>query len=372
MKECAYGKEPLDVKLMSILILKKIKVFLAATIIGGLLVGGIYFVSQILLGEGVTYEATSTYYVEYGTDPLTNQEFTYINGVTWDTVWVKSDTFLAQVLEKAGDAAQQLTGTELTAERLKGYLSAALPSDLRIPTTTVKTESRELTMLLAEAVEETMVAFGAGDENREINEIRVLISPQQAERTVIDNRTWSAVILGAVLGLFAAVVLWLIGYFLDDSIYVPTTFEYRYGIPMLGTLSSPFTVVNFKHFFREKNTVAVLGVDEESDMQAVSAELNKLLAGKQMASGTAVAEPETIDGIGAETSWELVPMPGLEQCPEVVETLRIYDSVLLCVEAGAHDGKRIQEQLNLLTKQEIPVTAALLLHEDESLQKLYY
>lgn len=365
MRECAYGKEPLDFKLMCLLLIKRIWMFVVATAVGGLLVGGTYFVTEILLGEGVTYQATSTYYVEYGTDPQTGNEITYINGVTWDTTWIKSDEFIQNVRELVGGKAQEMTGMELTAERLKGYLSAALPSDLRMPTTTVKTESTELTMLLIPAVEEAMVMFGANPEYREIDEIKVVISPEFAERTVIDDRTVNAVILGAFLGLLFAAVTWCIRYFLDDSVYVPTTFEYRYDIPMLGTLESPYLRENFKHLFAGKEKIAVLGVNSDADIASVTKELDKTLWGNK------ASEAEHSNHMRT-AGWQLTAMPGLEQCPEALECIREQDGLLLCVEAGARDGKRIEELLQLFKKQEIAVTAALLTDADEVLQKVYY
>lgn len=366
MKECAYGKEPLDFKLICLLLIKKIWIFLVATAIGAFLVGGIYFVTEILMGEGVTYQATSTYYVEYGTDPVTGNEITYINGVTWDTTWIKSDEFIQNVREQVGAKVQEMTGKELTPERLKGYLSAALPSDLRMPTTTVKTESAELTMLLIPAVEEAMVMFGANPAYREIEEIKVVISPDVAQRTIIDDRTGNAVILGAFLGLLLAAISWCIRYFMDDSVYVPTTFEYRYDIPMLGTLESPYLQENFKHLFAGKEKIAVLGVNSDADISSVTKELEKTLWGSKASEGSKDGKNMWAAG------FQLTTMPGLEQCPEALERIREQDGLLLCIEAGARDGKRIEELLQLFKKQEITVTAALLTNADEMLQKVYY
>ncbi|MBQ7925140.1 MAG: hypothetical protein IJ335_02485 [Lachnospiraceae bacterium] len=350
MRECAYGREPLDVKLMVLLMLKKGYYFVLAVILGAIVAGGIYFFTQIW-GKEVLYEATSTYYVEYGTDPQTGQEYTYINATTWDTIWVKSDEFLEEVRDATLSMGPALDGETLTKELLKTYISADLPSDLRMPTTRVSTPNPELTMQIARAVEQAMVSLGAGDANKEIEAIGVVIAAEEAERAMLDDRTWSAVILGGLLGLFGAVVWWLVGYFLDDSVYVPGTFEKRYGIPMLGTCNGVYTAVNFKHLFAGKTRVAVLGADADTDMGEIVTALQAALQ---------------------EAAWELVPMPGLEQCPEVVTALRECDGLLLGVEAGAHDGKRLEEQLSVLEKQQIPVTAAILLHEDELLQRLYH
>lgn len=353
MWECAYGKEPLDGKLLALRLLKKIWVFFVAALLGALICGGIYFLQKIVFGEGVTYETTSTYYVDYGTDPLTENSFTYINGATWNDMWVKSDAFVADILEKTGEEAAKILGEPLTADMVKGYISADLPSDLRMPTTTVKTPNAEVTMLIKTALEEEMVEFGTAGEQKEINDIRVVISPTKAEKTVIDNRTVRACVLGAILAVFFTFVVMVLLFVADDSIYVPTTFEYRYGIPMLGTLQSPELLENFKALYREKERVAVVCVDEDI---AVTDETEAL-----------------IEKLGsAEKDVQLVSMPGILTCPEVLDKVKETDGLLLLVCAGAKDGKRIEYMLNLLKKHEITVTAALLIREDEGLQKAYY
>lgn len=352
MWECAYGKEPLDLKLLLLRLMKKIWILVAAALVGAMLGGGIYFFSEIA-GQGTTYEAVSNYYIDYGTDPLTDNSFTYINGATWNDVWVKSDAFVDRILEKVGSNAEKFLGHPLTAEELKSFLSATLETDLRILVTTVKTEDPDFTILLCRALEETIVEFGSSDDLKEINSIRVVISPGEASRTAVDNRTVRAIILGAVLAVFFVFVILVLLHLLDDSIYVPCTFEYRYHIPMLGTIRAPELKENFSYLFADKKRIAMLSVDAGTDVGEVAEQLRT--------------------GLGeAATDREFVCMPGIEQCPEVLGKIREADGLLLLVEAGAHDGKRIENTLNLLKKQDIAVTAAMLIHEDEKLQKAYY
>lgn len=353
MWECAYGKEPLDGKLLVLRLIKKIWVFFVAALLGAVACGSIYFLQKIVFGEGVTYEAASTYYVDYGTDPLTENAFTYINGATWNDMWIKSDAFVADILEKTGKEAAAILGEPLTADMVKGYFSADLPSDLRMPTTTVKTPNEELTMLLKAALEEEMVAFGTDGGQKEINGIRVVISPTKAEKTVIDNRTVRACVLGAILAVFFTFVVMVICFVADDSIYVPTTFEYRYGIPMLGTIKSPELLENFKTLCGGKDKLSLVCVDEEVAVTDVAEELKERLG-------------------NAGEKVQLVGMPGILTCPEALDRVKETEGLLLLVCAGARDGKRIEYMLNLLKKHEITVTAALLIREDEGLQKAYY
>ena len=352
MRECAYGREPLDLKLLLLRLLKKIWIVFLAAILGALFCGCIYFLNKIVFGEGITYEAVSAYYVDYGTDPLTDNTFTYINGATWNDVWVHSDAFVEEILAKAGDEAQKITGAPLTAEDIKAAVSAALEADLRVPITTVRTENPDLTLLLCRALEETMLEFGESGELKEINSIRLVISPEAAVRSILDDRTGRACILGAILGAFFALIGLCLYYMLDDSVHVPETFEYRYGIPMLGTLKTAELSQNFAHLFREKKKISLLSVEPETAVGDVEKELRTVL------------EADPYDK-------EFVCMPGIEQSPEVLERLRETDGLLLLIEAGAHDGKRIEHHLQLFKKQDIEITAALLIHADEKLLRAY-
>lgn len=353
MWECAYGREPLDGKLFLLRLTKRIWVLLVAALLGALLCGTIYFVQKIVLGEGITYETTSTYYVDYGTDPLTDNTFTYINGTTWNDMWIQSDVFISDILKKTGMEAEKILGKPLTEQMLKSYISADLPSDLRMPVTKVKTPDAKLTMLIKTALEEEMLTFGANGAWKEIDEIRLVISPAQAERTIVDNRIVRACVLGAILAVFFTFVFMAFCFVTDDSIYVPATFEYRYHIPMLGTLHSPELWQNFKALYQGKEKVSVICVDEEIAATDVSAALTDKLTEKAC-------------------QVQLIGMPGVLTCPEVIPRIKETDGLILCISAGKKDGRRIAHMLNLLQKQDIAVTAALLIHEDEWLQKAYY
>ena len=353
MQECAYGREPLDLKLLLLHLLEKIWILFLVAILSELLCGGIYFLNKIVFGEGITYEAVSTYYVDYGTDPLTDNAFTYINGTTWNDVWVHSDAFVESVLNKAGDEAEKTTGIPLTAEEIKASVSATLETDLRVPITAVRTNDAALTLLLCRAVEETMLELGDSGELKEINSIRLVISPETAKRKLSDDRTGRACILGIVLGAFFALVGLCLYYMLDDSVYVPETFEYRYGIPMLGTLKTVELPQNFEHLFRNKTKISLLSVEAETAVGDVEKELEEVLE-------------------GCSQDREFICMPGIEHSPQALDRIRETDGLLLLIEAGAHDGKRIEHCLQLLKKQDIEITAALLIHEDERLLRAYY
>lgn len=353
MWEWNYAKEPFDMKLLVLRLMKKVWIPIAAALLGAVLVGGGYFLAKEVFGGPDTYEVTATYYVEYGKDPETGNDYTYINYASWDT-WIKTDYFADNIWDAA--MAEGFAPERFGVEKadLEGFLSADLPSDLRMPVSTVKTEDAELTDILARAVEKAFVRFG--EEQREIDEIRV-VDTTEVSLTDRDVRTLRACILGAVLAVFFALVGMLLYFIADDGIYIPRVFSCRYGIPALGAAAGESeglhllkgTAENVKYRFRECRTVAVTAVEAETDLRAVAGLLEK----------------------AQERERKYVCIPSILQIPEAAEKLRETDGVLLLVKAGAGNGKQIEKALHELKVQDCEVKGVLLTDADERLIRLY-
>lgn len=361
MWECNYAEERLDLKLLLLRLMKYIWILFLAASGGALIVGGGYYADKVLLAGPVWYEAESIYYVDYGISPQTGNEYTYINGYTWNE-WMHTDKFVDRVFDYISDSEYSVSK-----EEIKEYLSAELPSDLHMPYSTVQSPEYGLTERLREALEQAFVLFG--EEQREINSICVVSSASVSE-TKGDIRTLRAVILGALLGFFAALTVMLILLIADTSVYLPGTFSYRYGIPALGILYSRRgkesgsvrgkaaaaeqradtemreLAENLKYVFREKKKIALTSVEIEADLQKMT---------KQ---------------IPAE-EFAYVCVPSVAGSPESAEQLREAEGVLLLVRAGAHNGKQIENVLNFLKIQGIAVNGALLYDGDERLNCAY-
>ena len=361
MWECNYAKEPLDLKLIFLRLIKHIWVLLAAALAGALIWGGGYYIGNVVLAGPQMYEKTSIYYVDYGTAPITGNAFTYINAYTWNE-WVHTDEFADGVAERIRES-----GYELSGEEIKAYFSADLPSDLRMPYSTVSTPDPRLTGVLGEALEQEFMDFG--QRQRDIVDIRVTDSGS-VEKAANDDRTLRAVILGALLGFFGALTVLLFLLIADTSVHLPGTFTYRYGIPALGILYSRHgnqdengrgktgaeseraeaerreLAENLKYVFREKTKIALTSVEIEADLQKLA---------KQ---------------IPAE-GFAYVGVPSVEGSPESATQLREAEGVLLLVRAGAHNGKQIESVLDFLKIQGIAVNGALLYDGDARLNRAY-
>ena len=358
MWEGYYGKEPFDLRLTALRFMRNLNKILLITLVGTLLFGGGYYVKNVLLHTEKEYTATATYMVEYVNPPKQSGDY-YINHMSWNTL-VQSEEFLAAVGEqyKGLTASLKEENEAILAEAenfwknadLTAHVSATLPSDWNIPTTTVITPDAELTTLLTAAVEAAMVNDMAGI-TEAIAEVRV-IDPGVSKELVPDVRPVRALVLSVLLSLFFAVVIFLLKELGEDSIWLPGSLRVRYGLNVLGTVASLDFKENFKYLFANKRKIAVCPLDERID----SAEAVKAL----------MALTEEL----CERDWTALPAPLL--CPESCEKLREADGILLVVPAGRHVGKKLEYVLDYLRQQDCSVTGAVLWDADETLLKIYY
>lgn len=220
--EIKYGKEPLDSKLCLIRMLRKWWILPISILGSAILFGGIYFLTQIVFGPARTYVAESEYYVEYKDAITYEQQYTYYNQNTWESLGY-TDLFMDTVKEQI---AQQ--GYDFSDEELKASFTTTLLTDVRVVHATVSTTDAKLTMAISDSLEKAFVLFG--EEQREIDEIRLITSPKEATLKALDNRTIPAAILGAVVALFVTLFVMYIYVITDTSFFIPVQLTRRYGI----------------------------------------------------------------------------------------------------------------------------------------------
>lgn len=353
MWECSYAREPFDLRLLIVWGLRRLWTVLAGLLAGALIVGGGYYLyHQVLTGERL-YSVTSSYEALYGEDPNLGYEYTYINGYTWNML-VTTDLFmdmLAAEMEKDVSLKGFLENNPEFTQQPEKYLSADLPSDLRLPVTVVTAPDPELAKSLNTAVQKAMEALG--EYKPEIQRISVV----DTEDAVLIDRTprlLQAVILGAVSGALFVLFLMFCHFCMKDGILVPETFTFRFGIPALGAVAQGEDILcdadraNVKYIFREKKLVAVTAVDPSADLRAVERLLPK-------------------DG-----GQEYLLIPEFGQVPEGAEYLRQADGILLVVSAGNDSGRKIMHCLENLKIQGCHADGALLINGDRKLLNAYY
>lgn len=348
MWEGYYGKEPFDLRLTALRMLRQIHIIAAVTIIGTALLGGGYYAKNVLLRGESLYAAESIYRVEYAVQEERDVATVYINETSWNT-YIRTQNFINAVQLRMKELNEtenyQLTVSD---EELRSVVKAVLASDLRVPSTTVTTEDPEKSARIAQAVETAMTVDFPKDV-REVTAIAVIHSAETAEEVIPDVRVGRALVLSAVLSCFFGVTVLLLKETGDDSIWLPATLYKRYGLKTLGSLESEELAENIAYLFEGKASVAVCGLQDAVDPVQV---LDRLR-----------------EKAGELPDWFAVPSPLL--CPEVCREIRKTDGLLLAVRAGAHAGGQLEHALLYLEQQECKVTAVILWEADEKLIRCY-
>lgn len=219
--EIKYGKEPLDLRLCVLRMLRKWWILPTCILAGAALFAGIYYLTQIAFAP-ITFVTETEYYVEYKDAITYEQQYTFYNQNTWESL-AKTDLFVDTIKEEASAA-----GYNLTTDEINESLKTTLLTDVRVVHATVSTLDAGKTMAITKALTDAFIKFG--EEQREIDEIRIITSADEAVAKVLDNRTIPAAILGAVVAFFITLFAMYIFAILDKSIYLPIELTRRFGI----------------------------------------------------------------------------------------------------------------------------------------------
>ncbi len=350
MWEGSYGREPFDLRLTALRLLRSMGGILAVTLIGSLLFGGVYYVKNVLLAEKL-FSATITCKIEY-TDPPTKSGDYYINAATWNT-YVASGEFLDMVM--AEEPLVLMDSFPVYSGQLRDCISADVASDIQVPSFIITSDNEKHVELIEHAVANALTGPWA-EQLPEVSAIKVIDMGEVGPVTDEFVRPVRAFVFGAVLTCFFAVILFLLREIGADSIWLPATVRTRYGLMSLGTLESGELEENIRYAFEKKDGPlhknALCAADERIDPK----EALRVLREKKL--------------LGEGQDWTPMPLPTL--CPETAQLLRQMDGVLLAVPAGLHVGKPLEHILEFFREQDIKITAVILWNADEKLIRSYY
>lgn len=343
MWECSFAGEAMDYKLFWLRFAKKIWFIVAATILGALIVGVPYYLVNVTFGPGPEYKVVSEYYLDYAEDS-SGATYDYFNYYTWSEI-VDTDEFISIL--------RDLLPEEMFAndETLRAYTDATVESDTRYLTTTVKTEHPNKTLTIARTMEQAIGVFADGQ--KELNSVKVVTAPQDAEKTYPDVRTMRAVILGAIIGLFVGLIAVCTYIICDSSVFLPNTMEKRYGIKALGCKSFTETKNNVCYATKDAKNVALLWAGKTKGNECEEA-VNFIKECFEDGCSLSIMKEDVLSG-----NFDF-------------EKVRKLDAVILLIEAGAKNGKKIERIIEQIRRQDIKLSGAFLFGEDEKLIKRYY
>ena len=346
MDKVSNEKEPFDMRLLLLRLWRQTWLIAGITLAGIILFGGGYYLKYVIL-PGPAYRAQSLYQIEYALDPVTGNQYTYINGTTWNK-WMDTKEFLDLLYAHLEGMPEE----KIERETMKQYLSADLQMDLRMPDTKVTTPDPDLSLRLAAAVEKSMEDFAATQKG--IDNIR-LVDPAIKANRYTEARPLHACVLAAVVTCFLTVVFLAIRELGDDSIRLPIAASKRFGIKTLGTIHGQDFAANIGHVLEEADkadNAAVLFWDtQEFETETLEA-LKK-----------AVPDRKTI-------RW--IPLGEEITEAEQAEKLKSLDVLILAVRYGKGTGSRMEWILNYLKVQDRLPDAFLLCGADEWLLRRYY
>lgn len=381
MWEGCYGREPFDLRLAMLRLMRNLHKIIFVALAGVLLFGGGYYVRNVLLQGTPDYAATSVYKLEYTDEPSKSGDY-YINEMSWNT-YVHSKDFLDAVWKHLDEATRVYDSVYVTSrEQLASMIEVRVDSDVHIPSTIVTAHSSPWCVLVAQAVEKTMVSEFL-ESNQEISGIHVITPAENAVEVEPDVRPARAFALSALLSAFFAVVIFLLRELALDSIWLPATLRMRYGLAAVGTIKSRELADNLEYRFRGKKKVAVCAVDESTDLAKVIKELPDIAewiavpvqcsTAQRSAALSSTAQSSTAQSSAAQSSTvQSSTVQSSTAQYSAAEILRSADACLLAVKAGSHAGKPLEYLLEYFAVQDISVTAALLWEADELLLTAYY
>lgn len=339
MWKCNFAEEPVDLKLLCLKMIRKTGIILVATALGALVLGGIYFLKETVFSPDTAYQVVGETFIDYIPEEGYGISRIYITDEAWDSL-AKSDAFVESIMSEV--SAQGYTVSE---KLIRESIDASVVSDSFVVTTTVYAKEEKMAVAINAALQNAIVDFCLP--RQEVAESFIMTCPTDAEKRDVTKEVLVAALIGALLGFGGALVACMVSFLMDDSVYLPVSFEKRYGLPMLGTMESEELPANAEKLCKGFQKLAVAGVCEAVSTEEVTERLQDKATGVYSAGSVSMTK-------------------------EWLSNLAGADGIILAVATGRRDGKQIERIIGFLEKQEITVVAAVLCNADETLLARYY
>lgn len=387
MFACKYGNEPIDLKLMLIYFIKRIRYVIYFTIFGALAFACIYYLKTFVLVEEHQYVATGELYLTYAEDVRLDN--VYINDYTWQQL-AHTDIVI--------ETAMTQIDSNVTEDYLKQVVVAGLESDVRLVVLKVTTNDPDLSVEIAQAFQDAIIELGV--QMADIDAITIFTEADSAEEIRSDNRTMKMAVTGGIVGGIATILWILLQYTFDDSIYVAGQFERRYGIPVIGIclkyrdnnkMAGGYVSTkrktdsgriwgqqaikwNYRKLSGTCKKIAVtdLSMRGKTEIAMEILQDTKLKLEQDEILEIAMGKRKESEAFFSDSDYEIKETAPINVNADAVLECAQADGVIVMVQAGMHNGKLIERALDLLYKQGCNVVGALIYDGNASLLKMYY
>lgn len=385
-----YGNEPADLKLMFIFFVRNFRYVVYSAIVGCIIFALSYYVFQFVLNDEEKYVAQAELYIEYATDVRLDN--IYINDYTWQNL-VHTDRAIDYVREKLAFA--------MTDEELKACVAANLVSDVRFVTLKVTMEDPGKAVDVARYFQEAIISFS--EDMVDVENVVVFTNADHADEIVKENKTVNMAVTGAVVGIVLAVFLILFCYTFDDSVYIPLTFERRFGIPVIGVFhdhtekelreivmaeesiekktegkhdfqSIKIAKLNLKKCSEGCMNIAVTDVSIKPEPDRAFETLLHLKLLNEQDEMTEIARGDLTEEAArfSAPNFRLDSKDPLEENADIAIECAKYDGTILLVRAGEHNTQVVERAINFLRKQGCNIIGVQLYDADAWILRFYY
>lgn len=384
-----YSKEPVDFRMLVLVSIRRLRFIIYGICLGATIFGGSYYLVKHVLALRPEYKAEAHVYLRY-TDDVEIDNI-YINKQTWESL-IYNDI----IAEYAADEI----GRRLELEEVMEKVSATLLTDNRIVVVTCQSTSAAEAKLLANKYAIAVSKFAP--ELKEIDDAMIIKTANMAPVVGFEDRTWAMTLTGAIVGAVVAALLVALYYVWDDSIYIPSTTEIRYGIPTLGITTDSmrkyclnsedsylgdmkrkpnkkiefyrlWLQVNFLKITKGYKKIAVVGTSLSENTDYVVNLLNSIIKEQRENEIFNIdrANIKKEDAYFSSPDYELFAPGSVNNDPQIASEAAKCDAVILLIKSGDHNGKLIERALDILRLQEANVVGAILYDVNASLIKRY-
>lgn len=366
-------KQGMDLKRLVLCLQGKIWLLIILTIVGAV-IGGVSYQIARAMRMPITYEAVSKLYISFDVDE-SGEVYQYYNGYTWNEL-LDTDPIVTCV--------EKYLPKEYSREELIEATQAEIISDIRLLTITVQGSTEKFVREIQAAVEKGLVTYAEGSE--ELRQIEV-IRTKEPERVYWDDRTVTACVIGAIVMAVVTALILAILYVLDESVYVPSDVEKKYGYKALGLMPrsqkglQPYArelTANIQYVLGKQKKFALLDLDDHSDVRSMELEKllnageNEYIGGDGEMGGLTWTLPKAEGEQMPEDAYEVIPMNESIMSGEECQKIRELGGVILLLPFGSDVSRKTQRIISLLNNQDCRILGMIVSQAEEDFLNKYY
>lgn len=373
MKNNQNLKHGMDLKRLVLCLQGKIWLLIVLAVLGAV-VGGVSYQIARAMRMPIMYEAVSKLYISFGVDE-TGEVYQYYNGYTWNEL-LDTDPIVSSI--------EEFLPEEYTREEVIAATEAEILSDIRLLTVTIQGSTEKAVREIQTAVENGLEAYG--QEREELRRIE-LIRTIDPERVYWDDRTVTACVIGAIVFAVVSALVLAIMYVLDESVYVPTDIEKKYGCKALGMMLKnqkglqPYArelTANLQYLLGEKREFALIDIDGHCELRSMDLEKllnageNEFIGGDGEMGGLTWTLPKEEGEEPKEGAFIAVPMNEGVMSEEECQKIRKLGGVILLVPFGVDVSRKTQRVISLLKNQDCEILGMIISQTEEDFLNSYY